>query len=51
MEILEFADYLNGEVNVRCRVESATEKRTASSAEDCQSVEVRHNLLRSVTIC
>ena len=44
MEILEFADYLNGEVNVRWRVksaaaddrlESAAEKRTASAAEDC----------------
>ena len=43
MEILEFSDYLNGEVNVRCgvesaddRLESAAEKRTASPAEDCR---------------
>ena len=43
MEILEFAHYLNEEVNVRCRVESAddslesaAEKLTASPAEDCR---------------
>ena len=36
MEILEFADYLNGEVNVIRGGEPAAEKRTAPAAEDCR---------------
>ena len=51
MEILEFADYLNGEVNVRCRVESADDRLEPQALQWRNERHRQPNLLRSVTIC